>query len=282
MSITVSDVHVDSLHGPEDKYIMNADHLNKRCSQTQQTDLNLVRIWLQATTLANLADPDRPNRILLDNLGAKRSASFVPSDTWPRQSQPTKAQICLWKRFITSSYLRYIPYWKTTPVSKQSTVPVVPPQTSQMTNFLEYISHRLRRTERRLLDGLKQIATDLKIWRAFRSKSRLHLASFGGLGDNLATHGWILSRGMEILFQCSGLVDGPIDTNSSTRSELGGCASSLLLLSTLSDFWGLRHRCSFRWYTDSKSAISRLKNSEVPEHVKAKCPKTLIFSQLLP
>ncbi|KAI2512436.1 hypothetical protein MHU86_1889 [Fragilaria crotonensis] len=119
MSITVSDVHVDSLHGPEDEYIMNADHL-KRCSRTQQTDLNLVRLWLQATTLANLADPDRPNRILLDNLGAKRSASFVPSDTWPRQSQPTKAQIRLWKRFITSSYLRYIPYWKTTQSRRQA------------------------------------------------------------------------------------------------------------------------------------------------------------------
>jgi hypothetical protein len=52
-------------------------------------------------------------------------------------------------------------------------------------------------------------------------------------------------------------VDGPFDTNSSTRSELGGCASSLLLLSSLSKVWGIRHKCSFKWYTDSQSAISR-------------------------
>ena len=123
--------------------------------------------------------------------------------------------------------------------------------------FSAYISQRLSRTERRLLDGLETVASDLTIWRAFRSKSRLHLASDGGLGENSATHGWILSTGKDVLFKCSGPVDGPIDTNSSTRSELGGCASSLLFLSSLSAFWGIRHRCSFRWYTDSKSAISR-------------------------
>ena len=48
-----------------------------------------------------------------------------------------------------------------------------------------------------------------------------------------------------------------MDTNLSTRSELGGCASALLLLSALTKLWGLKHRCSFKWYSDSKSAISR-------------------------
>ncbi len=95
------------------------------------------------------------------------------------------------------------------------------------------------------------------MWRAFRSKSRLHLASDGGLSNNSATHGWILSTGKQVLFTCSGPVDGPNDTHSSTRSELGGCASALLLLSSLSAFWGMKHRCSFNWYTDSRSAISR-------------------------
>ncbi|KAI2493731.1 hypothetical protein MHU86_20801 [Fragilaria crotonensis] len=61
-----------------------------------------------------------------------------------------------------------------------------------------------------------------------------------------------------LLVQFAGLqVAQYIDTNSSTRSELGGCASSLLFLSSLSAFWGIRHRCSIRWYTDSTSAISR-------------------------
>lgn len=256
MSITVSDIQKDSLQGPTDEYIMNAFHL-QRYSAGQQRDLNLVRIWLQVSTLADLADPERSNRILPSYLDGRRPANFVLSPTWPRQSQPTKAQSRLWKRFITSSYLRYIPYWNTIPVSQISRQTQAPPPANQLSDYTEYISTYLSRTEKRLLDGLEQIASDVKIWRAFRSKSRLHLASDGGLGDNVATHGWVLSTGKEILYQCSGPVDGPLDTTSSTRSELGGCASSLLFLSSLSEFWGIRHRCSFRWYTDSQSAISR-------------------------
>ena len=256
MSIIVSDIHKDILQGPTDEYIMNAVHL-QRYSASQQRDLNLVRIWLQVSTLADLADPERNNRILLCYLDAKRPAHFVLSSTWPRQSHPTKTQIRLWKRFITSSYLRYIPYWKITPVSTPPRPKHSPPPINQLSDYSEYLSTYLSRTERRLLDGLEKIASDVQIWRAFRSKSRLHLASDGGLGDNAATHGWILSTGKEILYQCSGPVDGPFDTTSSTRSELGGCASSLLFLSSLSEFWGIRHRCSFRWYTDSQSAISR-------------------------
>jgi hypothetical protein len=171
--------------------------------------------------------------------------------------QPTKAQTRLWKRFITSSYLRYIPCWKIPPATQQPAEPVATIEPINLSDYGEYIATCLTRTEQRLLDGLVQVATDLKIWRAFRSKARLHLASDGGLGDNSATHGWLLSTGKEVLFQCSGPVDGPLDTNSLTRSALGGCASSLLLLSSLSTFWGIRHRCSFRWNIDSASAISR-------------------------
>jgi hypothetical protein len=258
MTIKVSDVHLDTLRGPTDAYIMQADYL-QRYTTAQQTDINLVRIWLQVTTLAEMIDPDRPNCILLSYLDGVRPHTRIPSDKWPRQLQPSKSQLRLWKRYIKSYYLRYIPYWKTPPAP---TAVLPPPPTvipTRLEEFSEYLaSSHFSRTERRLLDGLEQVATDLQISRAFRSKkSRLHLASDGGLGDNSATHGWILSTGKAVLYKCSGPVDGPFDTNSSTRSELGGCASSLLFLSSLSTFWGMRHRCSFRWYTDSKSAISR-------------------------
>lgn len=181
--------------------------------------------------------------------------SFAPSITWPRQHQPTKAQARLWKRYVTSSFLRYIPHWKTPPLTQQletSNAPSAPPPT--LSTYHEYVAQSRSRTERRLLDGLEQVASDLQIWHAFRAKSRLHLASDGGLGDTVATHCWILITGKEVLFQCSGPVNGPMDTDSSTRSKLGGCASMLLFLTSLSDFWGLRHRCSSCWYTDSTAA----------------------------
>lgn len=67
MSIKVSDVYNDQTKGPTDEYIMNAAHL-KRYSPAQQRELTLVRIWLQVTTLVKMADPERPNRILLSYL----------------------------------------------------------------------------------------------------------------------------------------------------------------------------------------------------------------------
>ncbi|KAI2498643.1 hypothetical protein MHU86_15820 [Fragilaria crotonensis] len=255
MHLQISDLHLDPLRGPKDEYIMQLDHLT-RYTPAQQQDLNLVRLWLQVATLADMCDPDRPNRILLCYLDGSRPSDFEPSSKWPRQDKPSKSQQRLWKRFIRSSYLRYPPYWK---VPQDKCLPpsatTVPSQS--FPDLPSYITSLSSRTERRLLDGLQQKASDLQVWRAFRSKSRLHLASDGGLSKNSATHGWILSTGKQVLFTCSGPVDGSNDTHSSTRSELGGCASALLLLSSLSVFWGLKHRCSFNWYTDSRSAISR-------------------------
>jgi ribonuclease HI len=60
------------------------------------------------------------------------------------------------------------------------------------------------------------------------------------------------------LFYGSGPVDGPIDTNHSTRSELGGLTAPLLLVSSLAKFWGIQHRCRYKWITDSKAAISKV------------------------
>ncbi|KAI2490527.1 hypothetical protein MHU86_24037 [Fragilaria crotonensis] len=64
MHLEISDLHLDPLHGPKDEYIMQSEHL-KRYTPAQQQDLNLVRLWLQVATLADMCDPDHPNRILL-------------------------------------------------------------------------------------------------------------------------------------------------------------------------------------------------------------------------
>lgn len=156
----------------------------------------------------------------------------------------------------------YTPYWKTPPAPLLPSTPVltsIPPSTPL--HDLNECIHRLPRAQYRLLDGFERVASDEQIWRAFRrSRSHLYLASNGGLGDNLVTHGWILSStGKHVLFRCSGPVDGPYNTNSSTRSKLGGFASALILLVNHSRQWGIRHRCSFKWYTDSRSAISRIR-----------------------
>ena len=257
MYVTVTDVHLDGLKSSTDAYIMDEVHL-QRYSASQQKDINLVRLWLQVTTLADMVDFFRGSKYInLDHLDGKRSHSFVPDSKWPRQQPPSKPQCRLWKRYFRSSFLRYTPYWKTAPVPSIQTPP--PPEVDRSMEKFADCLRRLPRTQRRLLDGFEQVATDQQVWDAFRAKPRLHLASDGGLTEHQATHGWILSTRQFPLFRCSGPVDGPFDTNSSARSELGGCASALTLLVQLSRFWGTRHRCSFKWYTDSRSAISRIR-----------------------
>ena len=123
-----------------------------------------------------------------------------------------------------------------------------------------------------MLDALHQVATDVQVWRAFRSKERLYIASDGGLYESQGTFGWVISTSKHVLFQCGGPVDGPFDTSHSTRSELCGFASALLLIASLARNWGIRHRCSFRWISDSKSAILRVYKTNRREGVAGKQP----------
>jgi hypothetical protein len=139
-----------------------------------------------------------------------------------------------------------------------SVLPYVPCPTS--INFIQLYVRTLPTTQRRFLADLQQQASDIQVWRAFRLKAQLYIASDGGLdGDKEPTAGSWLPK-WHILFLGSGPVDGFASTESSTRSELVGCASSLLLAISISRlWWGHRHRSSFRWITDSVAAISRLR-----------------------
>ena len=112
---------------------------------------------------------------------------------------------------------------------------------------------------RRLLYHHEQQATNLAVWRAFRSRSRLEIVTDGSLAQSIGTFGWRLIRPPAlVLFQGSGPIDGPVELGSSLRSELGGFAAPLLLVAAVSRFWGLPHRCKFRWVVDSTSAISKV------------------------
>ncbi|KAI2494430.1 hypothetical protein MHU86_20113 [Fragilaria crotonensis] len=217
MHLQISDLHLDPLRGPKDEYIMQLDHLT-RYTPAQQQDLNLVRLWLQVATLADMCDPDRPNRILLCYLDGSRPSDFEPSSKWPRQDKPSKSQQRLWKRFIRSSYLRYPPYWK---VPQDKCLPpsatTVPSQS--FPDLPSYITSLSSRTERRLLDGLQQKPPICKCGVRFDQVSTAPRLRWG-LSKNSATHGWILSTGKQVLFTCSGPVDGSNDTHSSTAVNL--------------------------------------------------------------
>ena len=82
----------------------------------------------------------------------------------------------------------------------------------------------------------------------------------------------MIALGSKILFRGSGPVDGPVDTASSTRSELWAYASSLSFIDCLSKFWGIRHKCRFIWHCDSKAALSRVRKHATRSSFRRKMP----------
>jgi hypothetical protein len=150
-----------------------------------------------------------------------------------------------------------VPYWKQSPKTSYGTSIKVnaKARTEPPTSFISLAAYidSIPRTQRRLLTEWKQNVTDLQVWRAFRSRAKLHLATDGGLKGCNGTHGWVLATSNTVLFTGA----GPIDS-SSTRCELGGLASSLLTIAATARIWGLRHKASLRWYADSKAANLRV------------------------
>jgi hypothetical protein len=205
---------------------------------------------------------------------------YQSTSLWPRQETPTKAQQCLWKKYIASSFLRYPPHLlhrigPATSVSEPTDLhfPTLDPIATYDT-LNEYIA-ALPRTHRRLLCHFHQQCTDLQLWRSFRSRRRLEIVTDGGLHATQGTFGWKIVDKQVVLYQGSGPVDGPYDQSNSIRCKIGGFASSLLLITVISKYWGIRHRCKFHWIVDSKAAISKVLVTISPGAIPTRQPSLL-------
>lgn len=133
ITITLTDQATPQLKSPNDQFIMQSDHL-QRYTNSQQRDINLVRIYLQVTTLADISDPIKPTAISLSHLDGKRPLNWTPQSSWPRQEEPISTQRRLvWKGYLKSSFLRCIPYWKTPPTTTNVRQPANAMQTDRGT-----------------------------------------------------------------------------------------------------------------------------------------------------
>lgn len=146
------------------------------------------------------------------------------------------------------------------------------------------------RWHRRLTQHYEQVANDVQIWKAFRRRDRfVEIATDGGLSNDVGTFGWkivtVLPNQTDVtLFKGSGFIDGPTEVGSSTRSELGGFTAPLMVATALARFWGIRHKCQFRWYTDSKSAISKVRMFSTkgkPRHYPDNSDYVMVIQELL-
>ena len=266
VTITLTQASGAQLQSPSDSFIMDLTRL-KGYSTREQQDLNLVRIFLQVTTLNDLTDPTDGSRISNWAFTATRPSSFEPSKQWPRQPSISPTQRRLWRRYISSQFLRYDRLWIKTPRPRlrdlKSLLPPTPrgdetPPSKDIATHIDTLPSHARR----LLTVVNQIASTEDITSTCESPSTLTIASDGGLKGTCGTFGWQLSTSTnQVLFEGAGPIDGPFDTNSSTRCEIGGYAAALLLLSMLHKTTSFHLDTSLRWVTDSKPAISNVTKS---------------------
>jgi hypothetical protein len=109
ISITITDVLESKPTQTGDSFPMVKSHLDPY-TVPQQRDINLVRLHLQAANLSDLASEDG-KQITSHGLAGKHPINFISTATWPRQDTPTHHQRRLWRNYISSSFLRYPPYF---------------------------------------------------------------------------------------------------------------------------------------------------------------------------
>jgi hypothetical protein len=286
MSITITKSREPFLQRKHDEFIMQPTLLRRYTAQ-QRLDLNLVRLHLQVSTLADLSAGSDGRTICPLMARGQRPPEFKSQSHWPRQEAPTVYQKRLWHDYVASSFLRYQHFW-TRPLG-----PMIPPphrfpdplttqRPIQSFDSLRSYLKAIPSFYRRLLSHHRQVASDLEVWRSFRSRRRLEIATDGSLAHSVGTFGWrIVSPPDLVLFEGSGPIDGPEELSSSTRSELGGFAAPLLLVVAIARFWGLPHSCKFRWIADSTSAISKVEVVTKRDFVPYRQPNNVDFLSLI-
>jgi hypothetical protein len=84
LQITITDEPEITLKSANNAPIMQNSHL-KRYFKGQQRDINLVRLYHQETTLADLIDVNRPSAVSLPALNGQRQTDHIANPRWPRQ-----------------------------------------------------------------------------------------------------------------------------------------------------------------------------------------------------
>jgi hypothetical protein len=284
ITIKMNDLQVVPLQSAQDDYIMCVIRL-KEYSTQEQIDINLVRIYLQVTSVAEMVDPKDRKCISPDQLHGIRLPTFESNPGWPRQTTPSQDQVRLWKKYVSTQFLRHDLYWKRipTPPSNDSATSSIESDTSLIPRLtLKASIRQMVPYQRRLLAHVQQKVTDAEVLEACKTSDVLTFATDGGLKDTRGTFGWLISSSNHVvLFEGAGPVDGPFDSSSSTRSELGGFAAVLLFYRLLRSMWEPNPKCTYRWLCDSKAAISNTQKVTDPTRIPSGQPNNADYLSII-
>ena len=98
--------------------------------------------------------------------GHQETKSTTPKKTWPRQNLPSALQLRLWRKYISSNFMRYSNKWK------QALGPSISRTTPQTDNALHHPTFQ-RQIESlplwysHILHDHQQTSTDIEVWSAF-------------------------------------------------------------------------------------------------------------------
>ena len=84
------------LQSQQDAFIMSLERLKGYSPQQQKDDINLVRIHLRASTIADLSDTQDCSLSHQFSFNGTRTVSFQLKPAWPRQELPSASQRRLW------------------------------------------------------------------------------------------------------------------------------------------------------------------------------------------
>ncbi|KAI2496029.1 hypothetical protein MHU86_18502 [Fragilaria crotonensis] len=220
IQITVTDPYHLRLRGSSGQYIMDLNRL-KGYTPRQQKDINLVRLHLQSITLLDIVDRSDDTKIATWALEVRRPSDFHEDESWPRQPVLGASMKRIWRRYISSQFLRYDRFWKESPghkIRRHGAENVSSPTKSTITgSTISQAIKQLPRHRRRLLSHVWQLTSSDRLWEACQTKQTLTIASDGGLKGRQGTFGWLVTTPSdEILVEGAGPVDGSFDTSNST------------------------------------------------------------------
>jgi hypothetical protein len=200
LTLTVTDCLNIRMQGQHDQCIMNTGYLANLTRQ-QRWDVNLVRLYLQVITLADMSEAS--GRCIKECFlrGAREPNQCRERNNWPRQGIPTNHQISTWAAYIRTHYIQYGNKWKhplgnIQPNNWEEYKEYTSgnPYKSKLPVHYESLRHYIRSLPtwyKRLLATYSQKAPDHKIWKSFQSRrQQIDIVSDRGLADQVGTFGW--------------------------------------------------------------------------------------------
>ena len=131
----------------------------------EQSEINLVRMYLQIITLSDMSLSDRNSACTHHLQGARRPNQQLRQKAWPRQDRPSALQLRLWHKYISSNFMRNSNKWK------QALGLSIPRATPRIDNALHHptLQHHIKSLPlwyNHLLHDHQQTSTDIAVWHA--------------------------------------------------------------------------------------------------------------------